>query len=170
LLALVGAAHASRLILRTMAEVAGGAEVIFVGRCEEVTSHWNDDRSLILTANRFRVHRVIKGKAGSSFTVTELGGTVGAKSLMVSGVPRYAVGEEVLICLRRTELGRWETFGAGQGRFLVARDARGRLWVRNDFYRSQLAAMAPGGPSELGAPLSVVAGRLQSAPPSLGVR
>jgi hypothetical protein len=163
-------AAASQLIPRSLPELATGSQVIFVGRCEAVSSHWNDDRTLILTTNRFRVLRGIKGAPGSTFIVTELGGQVGDTTLQVSDIPRFAVGEEVLLCVRRTPLGRWETFGAVQGKFEVVRDARGRAWARSGFYRSQLAAMAPEATPELGAPLSVLAGRLSSTVPVHGVR
>jgi hypothetical protein len=170
LLALIPPADASQLIPRTLAELSTGSEVIFVGRCEAVSSHWNDDRTLILTTNRFRVLRAIKGSPGSTFTVTELGGQVGDTTLQVSDIPRFTVGEEVLLCVRRTPLGRWETFGATQGKFEVVRDERGRVWARSGFYRSQLAAMAPESRPELGAPLAVLAGRLSAGSPTRAVR
>src|SRR5687768_279649 len=89
LLALIPPVDASQLIPRTLAELSTGSEVIFVGRCEAVTSRWNDDRTLILTTNRFRVLRAIKGSPGSTFTVTELGGQVGDTTLQVSDIPRF---------------------------------------------------------------------------------
>src|SRR5215212_6695442 len=131
--------HASQLIRRSLQELASGSDLIFVGRCESVASHWNADHSLILTASRFRVARTIKGQPGETITLEELGGTVGDTTLHVSDIPRYTVGEELLLCVHRTPLGRWETFGAGQGRFSITRDAQGRVWARSDFYRSQLA-------------------------------
>jgi hypothetical protein len=163
-LALAVPAHGSQLIPRTLAELASGSDLIFVGRCEAVYSHWNADHTLILTASRFRVARAIKGQLGATVTVEELGGTVGDTTLHVSDIPRYTVGEELLLCVHRTPLGRWETFGAGQGRFQLARDARGRVWARSDYYRWQLAGMATGGRTDLGAPLAALAGRLQAVP------
>jgi hypothetical protein len=155
---------ASRLILRTLPELAAGADLVFIGRCEAVSPHWNEDHTLILTANQFRVTRVLKGAPGAAITLDELGGVVGGVGMDVSGVPRYSVGEELLLFVRRTELGRWETFGAGQGRFRVTRDAQGRPWVQNDFYRAELAAMTPPERTGTGAPLDVFAARLQAAP------
>jgi hypothetical protein len=154
---------ASQLIRRTLDELGAGSDIIFIGRCESVNAHWNADRTLILTANRFRVVRTIKGSPVESITLEELGGTVGDTTLRVTDAPRFAVGDEVLLCVRRTPLGRWETFGAGQGRFRLTQDARGRVWARNDFYRPQLAAM--GGSAEEGAPLAALVGRLQAAAP-----
>ncbi len=162
-------ARASQLIPRTMAELSSQSDVIFVGRCDSVAPHWNADHSLILTASRFRVSRVLKGAPVVTFTVEELGGTVGDTDLHVADVPRFTAGEEVLLCVHRTPLGRWETFGAGQGRFEINRDSRGRVWARNDFYRSELAAMSPGGVREQGAPLATLAGHLLAASPSRGL-
>jgi hypothetical protein len=160
LLTFAGRAAASRLIPRTLPELAAGAEILFIGRCESVSCHWNDDHSLILTANRFRVSRALKGNPGSTFTVEELGGQVGSTILQVSDAPRFTPGEEVLLCVRRTATGRWATFGAGQGKLRIVRDAGGRPWVQSDYYRAELAAMAPVAGTARGVPLPVLAGHL----------
>jgi hypothetical protein len=155
-------ARASELIRRSLSELARGAQFIFIGRCEAVSCHWNTDHSLILTANRFRILRPVKGDPGPSITLDELGGTVGEDTLQMSDVPRYRVGEEVLLCVRRTELGRWTTFGAGQGRFPIDRDSRGQPWVRSDFYPGELTAISGGRGSPGRAPLAAFVGHLQA--------
>jgi len=159
-LALAAPALASQLIRRSLAELSAGSDCILVGRCEAVSAHWNADHTLILTANRFRVLRAIKGAPGDTLTLEELGGRVGDTTLSVSDIPRYTVGEEVLLCAHRTSLGRWETYGAGQGKFPIVRDGEGRVWARSEFYRPQLAQMAPGRRMDRGVPLSSLAGRL----------
>jgi hypothetical protein len=161
-------AEASRLIPRTLPELTAGSDLIFVGCCEAATPHWNADRSLILTGYRFRVLRAIKGSPGATITLDELGGVVNGVGMDVSGVPRYSVGEEALIFVHRTELGRWETYGALQGKFRVERDAQGRPWVQSDYYPAELAMMRPADRTGAGAPLDAVAARLRSlaaAPP-----
>src|SRR5216684_6723612 len=116
-LSFAGPVRASQLIPRSLPELVAGSALIFVGRCEAVTPHWNAGHRLIFTANRFRVTRALKGAPGDTITLEELGGTVGDRRLEVPDVPQFAVGEEVLLCVHRTELGRWETFGAVQGKF-----------------------------------------------------
>ena len=74
--------------------------------------------------------------------------------------PIYTVGEEVLLFAARTEIGRWRTLGAGQGKFTLIRDPQGRSWVRNDFYRCELAQMSPDRTPGHGAPLEVFAGHV----------
>lgn len=155
---------ASQLIRRTLPELSAGSDLIFVGRCEAVTPHWNGDRSLILTGYRFRILRVLKGSPGATITLDELGGVVNGVGMNVSGVPRYRVGEEVMLFVHRTELGRWETFGAGQGKWRVERDAQGRPWVRSDYYPADLAALRPADRAGEGAPLDAVATRLRNMP------
>jgi len=158
-----GPAGASQLIPRTLAELAAGSDLIFVGRCEAVTPHWNADHTLIFTANRFRVARALKGDPGGAITLEELGGTVGDQRLEVPDIPQFTVGEEVLLCVHRTELGRWETFGAAQGKFSVTRDGQGQLWVRSERYQRELAAMTPDHRFPGRAPLTVFAGSMQAA-------
>lgn len=167
-LALAGAcilappARAFDLIRRSLPELARGASLIFIGRCETISCHWNADHTLILTSNRFRVERVLKGAPGATITLDELGGVVGDQRLSVADMPRYRVGEEVLLCAHSTELGRWVTYGGGQGRFEIERDTRGRPWVRSDFYPSELAALSPEGRGAGYAPLAEFAGHLQA--------
>jgi hypothetical protein len=98
----------------------------------------------------------------TELTLDELGGRVGDVGMNISGVPQYAVGEEVLLFVHRTELGRWETYGMEQGRFEVSRDSAGRPWVRNDLYRAELAAMAPRTGAKVGAPLDSLAAFLRA--------
>lgn len=161
-LALAPRAHGSELIPRSLPELAQGAQLVFIGRCEAVSTHWNQDHDLIYTANRFRVLRTLKGEPGSTITLEELGGTVGDERLEVADVPRFSVGEEALLCVHRTELGRWSVFGAGQGRFEIVRDARGRPWVQSEFYRHELGAMGQGASGNGRAPLAVFAGHMQA--------
>jgi hypothetical protein len=167
---LAGPARGSQLIPRTLPELAAGSDLIFVGRCEAVTPHWNADHTLILTANRFRVTRALKGDPGAAITLEELGGTVGDRRLDVPDIPQFAVGEEVLLCVHRTELGRWETFGAAQGKFSVTRDRQGRLWVRSERYQRELAALTPEHPLPGRAPLAVFAGAMQAATKAKALR
>src|SRR5262249_4977159 len=94
---LAGPARASQLIPRTLPALAASSDLIFVGRCESVTPHWNADHTLILTANRFRVTRALKGDPGAAITLEELGGTVGDRRLDVPDIPQFTVGEEVLL-------------------------------------------------------------------------
>jgi hypothetical protein len=169
-IALAVPATASRLIPRTLPELMTGADRVFVGRCESAFPHWNADHTLILTTYRFRVSRVLKGKLGETAIVEELGGAVGGVGLEVTGVPRYTVGEEALLFVRRTPLGRWETFGALQGKFRVVRDAQGRPRVQSDFYRAELAGMAAPDRSGDGAPLDTFASRLQTMAPAERLR
>jgi hypothetical protein len=155
-------ARASTLIRRSLPELARDAEFIFVGRCESRASHYNDDRSLILTAYRFRVDRVLKGRPTTGLVLDELGGMVGDRGMTVAGTPEHQVGEEVLVFVHRTPLGRLATYGLGQGRFQITRDSRGRPWIVNDFYRTELRALAPPGATVDGAPLATFAARLQA--------
>src|SRR5437667_2832504 len=133
-LALALPARAWDLIPRTLPELAGGAELVFMGRCEAASSHWNKDHTLILTSCRFRVSRVLRGAPQTTVTLEELGGMVGDTGMSVPDVPHYTAGEEVLLFVNRTEIGRLKTFGATQGKFRVVTDARGRQWVRSPFY------------------------------------
>jgi hypothetical protein len=159
-LCLATRSQASQLIPRSLEELSTSAERIVMARCESAAAHWNADHSQILTAYRFHVTRALKGEDSPTITLDELGGFVDGKGMMVADVPRYTVGEGVLLFAARTEIGRWRTLGAGQGKFSLSRDPRGRCWVRSDFYRRELAQMRPDRTPGRGAPLEVFAGHV----------
>lgn len=160
LLTLAAPAQASQLVPRSLEELSTSAERIVMARCVSASAHWNADHTLILTAYRFRVTRSLKGEASPAITLEELGGLVDGRGMMAADVPHYTAGEEVLLFAARTELGRWRTLGAGQGKFSLARDPQGRTWVRSDFYPRKLAEMNPDRNPARGAPLEVFAGHV----------
>jgi hypothetical protein len=160
LCSLVAPAQASQLIPRTLDELSNTAERIVMARCESASAHWNAAHTQILTAYQFHVTRTLKGGASPILTLEELGGVVDGRAMKVGDVPRYTVGEAVLLFAARTEIGRWRTLGAGQGKFSLVSDPQGRAWVRSDFYRHELAQMSAGAPPGRGAPLAVFAGHV----------
>jgi hypothetical protein len=160
LLSLAAPSQASQLILRSLDDLSTSAERIVMARCESASAHWNADHTQILTAYRFRVTRTLKGDTSPTLTLEELGGFVEGKGMNVGDVPHYTVGEAVLLFAARTEIGRWRTLGAGQGKVSLVSDPQGRAWVRSDFYRRELMQMSAGASPERGAPLEVFAGHV----------
>jgi hypothetical protein len=157
---LAASSQASQLILRSLDDLSTSSERIVMARCESASAHWNAAHTQILTTYQFRVTRTLKGDASPTLTLEELGGFVGRQGMKVGDVPRYTVGEAVLLFAARTEIGRWRTLGAGQGKFSLVSDPQGRAWVRSDFYRRELAQMSADATAERGAPLELFAGHV----------
>ena len=101
-------AHFSRLILRA--------------RCVENATAW--DAGEIWTFTTYEPTEVWKGSAQSRIRVRLLGGRVGNLTSNVSGVPRFRVGEDVVLFLAPTTLGDFSVVSWVQGTFRIHHDQR----------------------------------------------
>ncbi|MBN1419715.1 MAG: hypothetical protein JXP34_13130 [Planctomycetes bacterium] len=115
------------------------AAAIVWGRCESAESFVRPD-GLIATRYTFAVTEFIKGGgregggteaggAARTYTLTQLGGTVGERTLWIPGSARFSPGEEVIIFVAGG--GRAEapavTVGLAQGKFQIYWDAESRV-------------------------------------------
>ena len=74
-----------------------------------------------------------KGSPHAELTVRLLGGTVGPLTSSISGVPRFRLGEEVILFLETTKHGGLTVVSWDQGTFRIMRDQRtGRRIVTQD--------------------------------------
>jgi hypothetical protein len=109
-------ARASVVLALTDADLTRGADLIVRGQVVAARSRMGD-RSIV-TDYVLRVEERLKGDAGDTVVVTELGGRIGETRHVVPGAPAYRVGAHVLAYLFRhgTEL---STLGMAQGLFVV---------------------------------------------------
>jgi len=128
LAALVGcgaAARATTLEKMSVARMSQAAPAIVRARCVSNATAWEGRE--IWTFTTFEVSERWKQAAGTpipaQITVRLLGGTVGALTSHVSGVPRFAPGEEVVLFLQRTARGDFSVVSWQQGTFRIRRDA-----------------------------------------------
>lgn len=92
---LLAPAQATTLRRATLQDLISSANHIFVGQVVATESRWVGKK--ILTSNSIAVSQVIKGAPGQSFTLTTLGGRVGAIAQTVPSSPRLQAGQEVLV-------------------------------------------------------------------------
>ncbi len=86
-----------------------------------------DHLGIIVTDVTVEVARLIKSdQSAERLTFTQLGGTVGERTLVVSGTSRYTPGEEVVVFLEHADRGLVE-LGVGAAKYSVARDAAGAM-------------------------------------------
>jgi len=118
-LLLSGPVLASTVIPRTLEQLSARAEAIVVGTVGEQVARYDDRHTLIVTHTTIDVEETIAGPPASVLEVSEYGGQVGQRRLVVPDTPRYAEGERVLLFLCRDALGLLRTCGATQGRMLL---------------------------------------------------
>ena len=82
----------------TFSQVVVGAELIAVGSVSAITETWDAERETPLTEVTFSVLEALKGEVGAELTLQFLGGaTPGGATLVVAGMPQFAVGDRAVV-------------------------------------------------------------------------
>lgn len=115
---------------RSMRDLVAEAPSIVYGTVVSTTSHWTENRSLIVTDVRVEVEDVLKGEPASQVVVTQPGGSVGKLRVECDGAAAFLPGDRAILFLDRNPGGRTHVVGLFQGRFDVVEDVRGRKMVR----------------------------------------
>lgn len=120
----------------TLQQLCDQADAVFHGTCVSARAAWTADHSYVVTTYEFRVTEWLKGgDGGATAFVTHLGGEKDGVGTGVSGMPRYAEGEEVVLFLNRPHeaTGCCMPLGLGQGAFHVKDSANGGRCVFRSF-------------------------------------
>ncbi len=89
-------------------------------------SVWDDAHKRIYTLTELSVSEVIHGDAPTTVVVKTIGGQVEGIGMKVSGMPRLAADEDVVLFLRPA--GRdFTVVGMSQGLYRLEKDAQGRM-------------------------------------------
>jgi len=110
-----------RMSLEEMTETA---DAVIHGTVVRTWADWDSTHEFIWTHYEIRLSESMLGDALDKAVISEPGGIVGTDSMQITGTPRYGIGEEVVLFVRRTPIGYLRTSGWGQGRFDVATDPR----------------------------------------------
>lgn len=116
-------ARATSLMYMSVVQMARVAPLIVRARCAGKDVRW--DAGEIWTLTSFEVEEVWRGDGATKrVTVRLLGGTTGAVTSHVSGVPRFRSGEEVVLFLEPTKRGDFSVVGWEEGTFRVRNDSQ----------------------------------------------
>jgi PKD repeat protein len=89
--------------------------------------------SRIWTETVVSVERTLKGSAGATVTIREIGGELDGRITKIFGSPQYGQGEAVLVFLTPTPRGDYQTTDLFVGKFSADATLDGRaMWVRDD--------------------------------------
>lgn len=110
-----GGASGTTLKRMSVREMSQAAHAIVRARCITSSARW--DAGEIWTFTTFDVEETWKGTVPARITVPLLGGTAGSLTSTVSGVPRFAPGEQVVLFLERTAAGDFSIGSWVQGTF-----------------------------------------------------
>lgn len=127
LLAAAPLTRATSVVAPTFNELVGESDTIFRGRVAAVQARRVESPDaaavLIKTFVTFAVERVLKGTAAPEVTLEFLGGTVGADSLVVTGMPRFTTGSREIVFVQKNGAQFCPLVAMRHGRYRVLRDA-----------------------------------------------
>lgn len=94
--------RATVVIPPTFDELVTRADAVFTGEVTGVSSQYTGEGANrhIVSYATFNVLRVMKGQAASPYTLRMLGGTVGTRTMVVEGAPKFATGERAVIFVK----------------------------------------------------------------------
>ena len=96
------------------------AHVVVVEAADSWTE-WNADQTMVFTVTRFHVSENLKGEAGPTITVRQMGGRTAHYEQKVAGVRHWQTGDQAVLFLRPSEAGDGSLVVTGlmQGDFRV---------------------------------------------------
>ena len=126
-------ARATTLKRMSVADLSRAAHTIVRVRCVTNSTRW--DAGEIWTFTTFDVEETWKGSAPAQITVRLLGGHAGNLTSTVSGVPRFAPGEELILFLERTPAQDFSIVSWMQGTFRIGAQPHNRRRNRHAGHR-----------------------------------
>jgi hypothetical protein len=134
-------AFATTVIPSTLAELVDEAHVIVRAHVAYVDDRAGESSGAFRTRIGFEVAETVKGEAAETIETVVPGGSVGAYSSYIPGLPRFTPGQEVVIMIEHTPGG--DTFaGLAQGVFTVDR-LNGQALVRRDMSELHFVGKVP---------------------------
>jgi hypothetical protein len=124
---------ATQLLPVDLEDMSGRASLVAVGRCTDLRSAWNAERTIIHTWATYELDRAIPDRRPrEQIEVKVLGGTVGNITQTVVGGPVFVVGRRDLLFLTDSdEPGVFRLCGLTQGKVpIIANPATGESEVR----------------------------------------
>src|SRR5688572_790785 len=119
-------ASAATFVVPSDTHMVGLSKTIVSGT---VQTSWTEqsEEGAIETITKVTVEDVLKGSLDKSeIQIYALGGTVGERTMHVPGMPRFRDGQKVILFLNETKPDRWVVVNLVLGKFVVAKDQKGR--------------------------------------------
>jgi hypothetical protein len=101
----VAPASATTLIRESLDQLVAGNATVILGEVVDVSSHWNDDGTFILSDVHIAPQEVFKGEVSErELTITIMGGTVGDLTKLIVGGAELIPGKAYVLFLNEADL------------------------------------------------------------------
>lgn len=132
---LFSSARATSVIAPTFAELVAEADTIVRGTVThvEARSVTTTRGPAVYTYVTLAIEQCAKGTAPQTLTLTLLGGTSGAQTLSIAGMPQFAIGDREIVFVQRNGRQLCPLVGFYHGRYRILKDpATQRDYVARD--------------------------------------
>jgi hypothetical protein len=142
-LAAVFPAAATSVLPVGLDQMVETAAVAFEGTCTGNRTERDPATKLVATYTTFAVHDVLKGQAGATYEIKQIGGAIpGGLTYRVDGVPRFEPGQDYIVFLPGVSAAGFSSpVGLEQGRFVVTPAANGREVANGRDFRDLTAGI-----------------------------
>lgn len=113
-------------------ELIDRSDLVVVATVRRAASHVRPDNGWVVTDYEMAVEETLKGTAGGTITVSEVGGVAGGRFTVISDAATYTPGERVLVFLHRAGDGTYFTTAMSLGKFEFARNVEGESVALRD--------------------------------------
>src|SRR6185312_1691250 len=137
-LLLLPAASPTTLAKLSFDQLTDNSDLVVSGTVTRSWTAWDTEHKYIWTHYEVSVLSEIKGRAGRTVEIEELGGVVGDSGMNVPGAVVYQTGEKVLVFLSKQPNGYLRTTGWGQGKYRI--DASNRLHGDSSLSKVEIVA------------------------------
>jgi len=103
----------------SLEELTNLADNILVGTVSSLNSYWNAEHTRIYTDVTLSLERTLKGTMGAGVVVKTPGGTAEGITERCSEAPSYAVGERLLLFLKKEMDGTYSLANWGSGKQII---------------------------------------------------
>ena len=97
--------QAASAVMLTRQQLVQQSDLVVRARAVDAVTAWNGDGSAIVTRTKLRVQGFLKGKAPRELWLEQFGGTVGDKTMVVTGDAEIEPGQDLVLFLRRGDDG-----------------------------------------------------------------
>ena len=115
-------ASATSVLPISLQRMASAADLIFYGKAVSNEVKIDDVSGRVATFTTFEIFELIKGTAGATHTIKQIGGQLpdSSRRQVIPGVPRFTIGKEYVVFLpKASKLGFSSPIGLSQGKFTV---------------------------------------------------
>jgi hypothetical protein len=125
LVLVIGVCSATIIPRLSFEDLVAKSDQIVTGHVARQWTSWGPEHRFIWTRTEIAVEGTLKGAGARMVTVSELGGELDGREMVVAGSVSFSPGEHVALFLHKGPTGDLRPMGWTQGKFLV--DAKERI-------------------------------------------